>query len=285
MTKRRKKNIAPGIQAAHNRVADNYGIVGIDGQIPLKGYNAWHFRRNVINNISFIVENYYKGGLFLEAGCGNGQISQILVTVGVKKIIGVDFSFDMLRTALKRAGKNHYRERFCALKADLANTSMFKTECFDISFLFGVIEHLDNPDLVIHNLITAIRPGGHVIIGVPRKFSLSYFTYMLSGQSPSRWGRPQRFFDRFRYSEKLRYYRFFRPADIERIIQGITMKCSLIKKIPFARCHMDGIFGKLLHVLGNNPKTGYRLLNLIEKIMKFLRFIPAGEFWILRRKS
>ena len=54
-------------------------------------------------------------------------------------------------------------------------------------------------------------------------------------------------------------------------------------RLPFARLHLDGAPGRLLHFLGRRGKSGYRILDNIERILAFLRFIPGGEYWLLRK--
>jgi 2-polyprenyl-3-methyl-5-hydroxy-6-metoxy-1,4-benzoquinol methylase len=275
------RGIAEGIHAAHDRVANQYGTVPVSGSLEPNSYGAWNFQSNVVHPIRQIIETYYTGGIFLDAGCGNGQISQVLAAHGVERILGVDFSQRMLAAAVQRAESSGYRKQFMPARANLDDLELFPTGSFSMALLFGVIEHLDHPGQVLSNLVRVIKPGGYLILGVPRRFSLSYFSYLATGQSPSRWGGEHRFVDRFRYVEKLRYYRFYSPAQIRCLLHRFGT-CSIEKIIPFARLHLDGFPGKILHLLGKWYPAGHRILTGIEKTLTMIRLIPAGEFWVIR---
>ncbi len=278
-----RKRIAPEIKSAHSRVADAYGIAKIGETERKPGYSTWNFNRNVEEPIRSIVAKYYHGGPILDAGCGNGQISQVFASCGVSGIIGVDFSEKMLTAALRRA-ELFKTTLFSPVCADLENLDFFKSESFEITFLFGVIEHLDNPALVLENLFRLTKPGGVMVIGVPRKYSPAFFTYLLSGQSPNRWGTQSGFRHWFNFREKLNYYRFYTPRQIRAFLE-FTSLIEICERIPLGFIHLDGVFGKLLNRIGVLGSPGYRILDTLNTLFGNLHFIPVGELWIVRKKT
>jgi 2-polyprenyl-3-methyl-5-hydroxy-6-metoxy-1,4-benzoquinol methylase len=276
--------ISNEIKKLHDRVAPEYGTIKPNHMKASFSYDMWNFDRHVKKMLSAILGEIYKGGVLLDAGCGNGQISQVFIECGVRKIMGVDFSQNMLKNALNRAQQNKYNHKLLVVNSDLSNLNAIRDHSFEIINLFGVIEHLDEPGVVINNLLEKLSPGGCFILGVPRKYSLSYFSFIICGQSPKRWGASHKLRDYFRFTEKLSYYRFFTPTQIYSFIDD-AISASSVTRIPLARSHMDGILAFFHHALGRQGVLGYRILDFVEKIAGFFRLIPGGELWLIRHHS
>ncbi|MBN1296637.1 class I SAM-dependent methyltransferase [bacterium] len=280
----RSSRIAKGIREAHDRVAGEYGLRPIDGFIDAASYDSWNLQNNVIAPLSCLLAGHLLGGTVLETGCGNGQISEIVLESGVARVVGVDFSEAMLTGAVQRMRRAGLSHRFSPLRADLDNLDMIKRDSFDAAVLFGVLEHLDHPDQVIANVLHTIRPGGIFIVAVPRKYSLSHLSFLVFGESPNRWGKKSFFYDRFRWREKSQYYRFFSRKDI----QAIMSRCpahTIVGRTGFAHVHLDGTPGWILRWLGRHPPWGHRALSRLEKLTRGVGFIPAGEYWVLRKEN
>lgn len=259
-----------------------YGTVDISGRIHPGTYSGWHFTRHVVEPLRRIVRIHYPGGPFLDAGCGNGQISQVVAGCGVDPIVGVDFSRPMLDAAVRRARAGGYIDRFRLVRMNLDDLDVFPENHFSMSLLFGVIEHLDHPDRVLRHLMRITRPEGALVLGVPRKFSPAYFSYLAAGRSPRRWGEIHRFRDLFRFREKLDYYRFCSPGEIRDMLRRAG-PFRVLETVPFARLHLDGWPGAVLRTLGRNPNAGHRVLDRTEHLLARMRVIPAGEYWVIRK--
>ncbi len=276
--------IAGDIKDAHNRVAAGYGILGPDGEVSRNSYNGWNLDRNVIQILKQLISRYEMGDRLMDSGCGNGQIAQIMLELGVKAIVGVDFSANMLAHAGIRAENKGFSSQFSRVRANIADLSFFKKSSFSAAILFGVIEHLDDPSEVIRQIIATLHPGGIFILGVPRRFSLSYFSYLIFGESPNRWGRKKRFRDHFNYGEKLRFYQFYSPEQIYGYLK-LARKNQVLSRYPFGYSHLDGFPGKLLHFLGRKGSIGHSILNGLETVCRWFRFVPGGEYWVIQRSE
>lgn len=279
-----RKKIGDRIRQAHDRVADSYGLSPVDHTINPESYDGWNFTTNVILPLSQIVSKYWVDAHVLDAGCGNGQISEVLLDAGTGRITGVDFSENMLRNAVKRICRRDYEHRFLPCRANIEHLSMLKPGAFDGAILFGVLEHLDNPGKVIGSIYETLKPGSISAIAVPRKGSLSYLSYVLFGESPNRWGRSTGWRDRFRFAEKTAFYRFFSLSEMKGIVSGIR-GAEIIERIPFAFCHLDGFPGYPLRLAGKNRVIGHTVLRFAEKACASVGLIPAGEFWLMRKNS
>jgi 2-polyprenyl-3-methyl-5-hydroxy-6-metoxy-1,4-benzoquinol methylase len=279
-----QEKIGERIRQAHDRVADSYGLSPVDHAINPESYDGWNFQTNVVRPLSQIVSKYWMNAHVLDAGCGNGQISEVLLDAGAGRITGVDFSENMLRNAVRRSRRGSYECKFLPCRADIENLAMLKPGVFDGAILFGVLEHLDHPGRVISSIYETLKTGSIFAIAVPRRGSLSYLSYVLFGQSPNRWGRSNTWRDRFRFAEKTTFYRFFSLSEMTGIVSDIS-GAENIERIPFAYCHLDGFPGSLLRLAGKNKKIGHAVLRFGEKTCASLGLIPAGEFWLIRKNS
>ncbi len=279
-----KNDISPNIKKSHNRIADSYGISPPGIGVKRNSYNAWNFEHNAVKPLSRIINQYWQNAQILDAGCGNGQIAEILLNNGVKSVIGVDFSQNMLINALKRFQNSDLYDRYSPVKADLESLSMLKNNIFDGAILFGVLEHLDNPDLVFKNIFQTLKKNAVFVVAVPRRGSLTYLSYILFGHSPKRWGTSKRLSDCFNFAEKTNYYRFYSISRFHKIVSGLT-DGRVIERIPFAYSHIDGLAGYPLRLLGKNIVVGHALLESLDRLCRFTGFIPGGEFWLIKKTA
>ena len=95
----------------------------------------------------------------LEAG--GGSLSHIDIPAGAKVTV-IDISPEQL--------ENH-KTAHTKILGDLHAVEM-GTSAFDAAVIWNVIEHLENPVLVLDKLRSAIRPGGIIIIAAPHPASL-----------------------------------------------------------------------------------------------------------------
>lgn len=111
-----------------------------------------------------------KGKKVLEAGCGAGRFSEILLEVGAH-LYAVDLS-----TAVEAnyANCSHF-PHYSVYQASILELP-FAPEQFDIVICIGVIQHTPNPEETIAALCRQVKPGGMLVIdhytyGYPSTFS------------------------------------------------------------------------------------------------------------------
>lgn len=271
-----KNSIAQEIMEAHDRLAETYAG-GIFRELKPNSFSYWSIRI-ILENIKYILTSYSNvDGILLDAGCGNGQFTEMFVkNLNIKKVIGVDFSENMLKVAKERAREKGYEDRIGLVRADLENIG-FGDEIFDVVYLFGVLEHLDNPQKVIEELVRVCKVNGVIILNVPRKWSLAHITFMLFGQNPRDWGTAKR---SFKIWEKARYYKFYTFGDVKRMV-GNTNKCKLLERIPVHYIHVVGLASVPLHRLAKAGKLN--LLDKLNRLFGYIYRIPAGEFLVIRK--
>lgn len=94
----------------------------------------------------------------LDLGCGEG--SRLNKLSGRSSMVGVDFS----QTAIELAKKNYPRINF--IKADLEKIPL-KDNSFDLVYSAFVLEHLTNPETVLHEAIRLVKNNGKIVLIAP----------------------------------------------------------------------------------------------------------------------
>ncbi len=101
-------------------------------------------------------------GVVLDLGCGVGYGANFLK--GAKEVIGLDLDLDALRY-----GKASFGSETSNLVAAEASSLPFKSSSFDSIIAFEVVEHLENPAKMIHEIVRVGRKGARVFLSTPNK--------------------------------------------------------------------------------------------------------------------
>ena len=102
----------------------------------------------------------------LECGCGEGtKLSEI--TTKSKNAYGIDFS----SKAIKMAKMNYPIINF--KQGDIEKLP-YKNECFDFVYTAFVLEHTDNPELALKEMIRVTKIGGYIGLICPNFGSFCY---------------------------------------------------------------------------------------------------------------
>lgn len=115
------------------------------------------------------IENHFsKSVTVLDIGCGGGFLSNDLALQG-HKVTGIDLSESSLEAA-KRYDKTksvqYLRGDACALP--------FQESSFDVVCAMDILEHIQNPELLIHEASRVLRPDGLFFFHTFNRTWLSY---------------------------------------------------------------------------------------------------------------
>jgi SAM-dependent methyltransferase len=102
---------------------------------------------------------------FIEFGCGNGELSYFLCSLGFKGV-GVDFSDQALEIARNRMERYISDGSFRLVKSNIEE-KLELGEKFDLGISMMVIEHIENDCKVINNIRESLTFNGSIILGVP----------------------------------------------------------------------------------------------------------------------
>jgi 2-polyprenyl-3-methyl-5-hydroxy-6-metoxy-1,4-benzoquinol methylase len=116
--------------------------------------------------------NNLNGKLILEAGCGAGRFTEILLKKGAI-VVSVDLS-----DAVDSNQRNFpISDKHYVCQADL-NSLPFKKDFFDIVICLGVIQHTRNSEEAIGSLYSHVKNNGSLVIDHYRR-TLSFLTRLL----------------------------------------------------------------------------------------------------------
>jgi SAM-dependent methyltransferase len=105
------------------------------------------------------------GARFLEVGCGTGRLSRVLCERGLTGR-GVDLSESAIEEARDELREFIDAGRFETRRAELSELAG-DAGSYDLALSIMVMEHVQDDLAFVRSLAGAVRPGGHLIIGVP----------------------------------------------------------------------------------------------------------------------
>jgi 2-polyprenyl-3-methyl-5-hydroxy-6-metoxy-1,4-benzoquinol methylase len=123
------------------------------------------FYSKVLKSLYFYLSKYYKGDKCLELGCADGAGTKILLKY-FKKVVAVDGSSRQIELA-KTNVKNNKVHFVCSYFEALD-----LSEKFDTIVLAHVLEHVEDPILVLRKAKSLLKKDGIIIIDVPNAQSL-----------------------------------------------------------------------------------------------------------------
>ncbi len=135
------------------------------------------YNRNKISKQTFIEKTGFdkkdlKNKLVLDAGCGMGRFSEVVLDYGAE-VIGVDLSLSV-EAAYKNLGK---RKKCHLIQADIFNLP-FKLNTFDAVFSIGVLHHTPSTKTAFMNLPPLVKKQGKLAVWVYGKNTFDrYDTY------------------------------------------------------------------------------------------------------------
>lgn len=114
-----------------------------------------------------MIEDVYReldvkpNGIYLDAGCGSGELLKRIKSEKNPEVYGIDFSLLMLKKAFKKL-KN--RENVYLGYADLNKRLKFNSNFFDGIACVHVLYSLENPKLVLQEFYRILKPGGKLVV-------------------------------------------------------------------------------------------------------------------------
>lgn len=104
----------------------------------------------------------------LEVGCGDGALSGLIYKKFRCHLTGVDPSEDGIRFCQEMFTRRHFKATFQVSQGYNFN---FPDAHFDFIVLADVIEHVQQPELMLHELKRLLKPEGHIVITTPIRSS------------------------------------------------------------------------------------------------------------------
>lgn len=116
-------------------------------------------------NIQRLLKKHVTPGMrYLEIGCAPGKMLAWVAKILKAEVCGIDYSERGMRTAVQLF--DHLGISGDLRCEDVFNTS-FHEDTFDFVFSSGVIEHFDDPRLLVEIHVKLLKPGGRALIAIP----------------------------------------------------------------------------------------------------------------------
>lgn len=150
----------------------------------LDSYSGSPISENRLNLTLGELKDSLQDKLVLEAGCGAGRFTEILLKKGAKLVCSD------LSTAVEANIENFpVTDKHIVIQADI-NDMPFADGSFDVVICMGVIQHTPNPEETIRNLYALVKRGGTLVIdhytfNRSRLFRLHYFFRLYYRKQPA----------------------------------------------------------------------------------------------------
>ena len=102
------------------------------------------------------------GRTVLDAGCGAGYGSALLAAAGARSVLGVDIAADAIDYA-----RQHYQNQNLAFAVKDVCHLALPARSFDLAVSFEVIEHLDEPALLVQSVQRVLTADGVFVVSTP----------------------------------------------------------------------------------------------------------------------
>ena len=116
-------------------------------------------------------ENFYRGKLVLECGCGGGHETEALLAMGAN-VISFDYSGGVDNVLKLNAG----HDNLLIVQADIAHLP-FRQRSFDIVHCHRVLMHTPSPEASFRSIAKQVKPGGALFAHSYSSRPRTYFNY------------------------------------------------------------------------------------------------------------
>lgn len=156
---------------ASDEFTENYEQIGRDylKHFDRTGKNPWQTNKQLdymqAPTAQAVIRHSNPNDLILDVGVSDGRL---LKEIPDRQLYGVDISLDCLRRA-----KNHGIVVACARAESLP----YEDEMFHLVNCSDVLEHVQDLNAVVRELYRVLKPGGFLVVRVPKEESLDSYLY------------------------------------------------------------------------------------------------------------
>lgn len=124
----------------------------------LDSYTGTNISARRLNRCLGDLKDNLSGKLVLEAGCGAGRFTEILLQKGARLV-----SSDLSSAVEVNVENFPVSENHIIIQADI-NDMPYPDDTFDVVICLGVIQHTPYPEVTIKNLFALVKKGGSLVI-------------------------------------------------------------------------------------------------------------------------
>ena len=110
--------------------------------------------------------------LVLDMGCGEGRQAISLHAIEDNNSVAFDLSYDDVKIAKDRLldFDTSQNKSFCQFGVGDINNLSFKDNSYDVVICSEVLEHVEDPEIALKELVRVLKTGGKLAVSVPRFF-------------------------------------------------------------------------------------------------------------------
>jgi len=180
---------------------------------------------------------HFSNGILLDLGCGNGRHALLYAAENIK-VIGVDFSFELLKIARRRCEEGHINN-IDYVMADFTALPFRKSVVSSIFFLatFHHIPKQENRLKTLKEIEEVLQYNGFCLISIWRKWQKRFLRHFFKEglEKMVTLKRMKEFGDIFipwkqqDGTEIQRFYHLFSQREIKKLVQNTKFQIKLIK--------------------------------------------------------
>ncbi len=190
-----------------------------------------------------IIKRSEKGMSFLDIGCGVGFACEILQNQGYR-VHGIDISEEALSFAQKRLPEGTFTP------ATAEGGVPYEDESLDRLICLGVLEHIENPEMIISEAYRVLNRGAKALFSVPNSLN-PYFS--LAGGTGQIYEVPRR---------KKEWVNMFEKAGFKLIFTGKDPGPTIVSDHSFTK-KVKVTLNKVINLLPN--EFTYQFVFILEK--------------------
>lgn len=129
--------------------------------------------------VKYLDEEYYRGKVFIDVGCGSGIFSLAAATLGCKKVISFDCDIKSIETTLTLRTKFEHllpqNVEWIIFRGDILDESLVNSlrNLGDIVYCWGVLHHTGDMWRAIKNVCKIVAPSGILILAIYNRTPVS----------------------------------------------------------------------------------------------------------------
>lgn len=177
-----------------------------------------------------------KGIRVLDVGCGGGILSESMAQLGAE-VTGLDAEMTLIDIA-----QQHAIQQSLSINYQCAAIENFQAPPFDAITCMEMLEHVDNPALVIEHCFRLLQPGGYLFLSTINRTLTAYLSAIVGAEYLLRL-LPQQTHD---------YQRFIKPSELAKMTRAAGLEVVSVQGMsynPFTRIAKQSHFTAINYVL------------------------------------
>ncbi len=204
-------------------------------------------------------------GVVFEDGAGVGMYLERMAATAAQAV-GLEVEMD-------RAQQTH--ERIDQIVCGVGETLPFPDKLFDLILSHEVIEHVQDDQLVVNEMVRTLRPGGRLTLFCPNR-GYPFETHGIYWKGQYHFGnKPFVNYLPRRWRNRLApHVRVYSRSDLEKLFKGL----------PVRFIQRTIIFGAYDNIIARRPGLGRLLRTLLQALEKTpLRVLGLSHFWVVEK--